>query len=74
VTKSSWQKSVRYRIGSWLISAGQELLRDAERREIVRRVAVRLGREPKGVLYGHSKDVAVDEITKFYTEKQRATE
>lgn len=70
-----WQKSVRYQIGSWLVGVGQRLLRDAERREIVSRVAVRLRREPKGPGYDRrAKDIAADEMTKFYVAKQKATE
>jgi hypothetical protein len=68
---SDWRKAVRYRIGTWLIDLGQQLIREAERLELVNRIAIRLRREPKGPGYDRrAKDIAADEATKFYVEKQ----
>lgn len=70
-----WHKAWRYRFGSWLIGCGQQLIRDAEKHEITRRVTLRLRAEPKGSNYERrAKDIAADEMTKFYIEKQQHLE
>ena len=72
---SDWRKSVRYRLASWLIGQGQQFLRDAEKREITERVKARLRKEPQGPNYmRRAQDIAAEEMTKFYTEKQQHLE
>lgn len=65
-----WRKSARYQIGTWIADLGQRLIRSAERRQIVERIMIRLRQEPKGPDYDRrAKDIAADETTKFYAEK-----
>ena len=68
----SWQQSMRYRLGHWLVTVGERLIQEASHRELVRRVVERLRDVPKDDHYERrAKDIAAEEMTKFYIEQER---
>jgi hypothetical protein len=72
---NAWKRSLRYRIGNWFITVGQLMLHEAEKRELTRRVTIRLRTLPKDANYErHAKYIAAEEMTKFYTEKRNEME